>query len=134
MDCLFCKIVVQEIPAYRIYEDATALAFLDIHPKAPGHAMIIPKVHAEKLSDLAEEYVGPLFLAVRRVARVIRERLDADGLTIGINEGRASGQAVEHLHVHVLPRFEGDGGGSLHSIVENFPKESLEALQKKLQQ
>ncbi|MBI2888631.1 MAG: HIT family protein [Candidatus Liptonbacteria bacterium] len=134
MDCLFCKIVVQEIPARVIYEDAEALAFLDIHPKAPGHAVIIPKVHADKLSDLAEDYVAPLFLAVRRVAQVIRERLRADGMTIGINEGRAGGQAVAHLHIHVVPRFEGDGGGSIHSIVENVPKESLEALQKKLQQ
>ncbi len=133
-ECLFCRIVGKEISAYLIYEDEMALAFLDIHPKAPGHAVVVPKVHAERLSNLAEEYVAPLFLAVQRVTQAVRERLHADGCTIGINEGRAGGQAVEHLHVHVLPRFEGDGGGSIHSVVENPPKESLEALQEKLQQ
>ncbi|MBI2623607.1 MAG: HIT family protein [Candidatus Liptonbacteria bacterium] len=133
-DCLFCKIAAHAIPAYVIYEDDVALAFLDIHPKAPGHTVVIPKVHVAALAGLDGGRVGPLFLAVQRVARMARERLLAEGLTIGINEGRASGQTVEHLHVHVLPRFEKDGGGSIHSVVENPPKESLEAMQKKLRQ
>jgi histidine triad (HIT) family protein len=131
-DCVFCKIAMKAVPAYVVQEDADTLAFLDIHPRAPGHTMVVPKAHMEKLADCAEAQISTLFAAVRRVAALLRERLRADGLTIGINEGEASGQTVGHLHVHLIPRFRGDGGGSLHSVVENPPHESIEALQKKL--
>jgi histidine triad (HIT) family protein len=134
MDCLFCKIAGKEVPAYVVYEDPFVVGFLDIHPKSPGHTVVIPRVHAETLAALGENAVAPLFLAVRRVAATLRERLRAEGLTIGINEGIAGGQTVEHLHVHLMPRFGNDGGGSVHGVVENPPRESLAAMQKKVQQ
>ena len=130
--CLFCKIIQKDIPAYVLYENKHACAFLDIHPRSAGHTVVIPKKHAEKLSDLPEEEVAPLFSAVKLVAGTIRSRLDSQGLTIGINEGKASGQEVDHLHVHVIPRFADDGGGSIQSVVSNVPKESLEKLREKL--
>lgn len=127
-ECLFCKIANKEIPAEVVFEDAHTLAFLDIAPRAPGHTMVIPKVHAENILDLPEEEIGPLFVSVRKLAERLTRVLKADGLTIGINQGKASGQVVEHLHIHLLPRFRGDRGGSIHSVVDNPPKESLKDI------
>lgn len=132
MDCLFCSIVRHKIPAQVVYEDNHATAFLDIHPHAPGHVLVVPARHAETLVDLAEAEIGPLFNAVRRMAGLLVERLKADGLTVGINQGKAAGQAIEHLHVHLIPRWSGDGGGSIHSIVKNPSQETLEQIAQKL--
>jgi histidine triad (HIT) family protein len=131
-DCLFCKIINKEIPALVIYEDASALAFLDIAPRVEGHAVIIPKHHAATLVDLPESEVRPLFSAVRSVAGILSKSLQAEGLTIGVNQGAVSGQVVPHLHVHVMPRFGNDGGGSVQSVVHNPPKDSLEDVRIKI--
>lgn len=131
-DCLFCRIIRKEIPAYIVHEDADSLAFLDVSPRAPGHTMVIPKVHAATISELPEALVGPVFQTVQKVAHHLKEVLAADGLTIGINQGSISGQTVPHLHVHLMPRFSGDKGGSIHTIVNNPPSEPLEALQEKI--
>lgn len=126
MDCLFCKFVNKELGvAYPLYEDDQALAFLDIHPRAPGHAMVIPKAHRGNILDLKPEEVGPLFRAVQKVTAIVKSALAPEGFTIGINHGKVSGQAVDHLHVHIIPRFSGDGGGSIHSVVGNEPKEDI---------
>lgn len=132
-ECLFCKIARKEISVETmIYEDDEAMAFLDIHPCAPGHALVIPKYHAATLAELPEQELQPLFSAVQKVARVISSRLGADGITVGINQGKAAGQEVGHLHVHLIPRWDGDGGGSVQTIVNNAPKESLVQIAKKL--
>lgn len=131
-DCLFCKIAEQSVPAEVVYEDASAVAFLDIMPRAPGHTMVVPRSHAGTILDMRPEDIGPLFTAVQRVVRQIQEALSPDGFTIGINHGRVSGQAIDHVHVHIVPRFQNDGGGSLHSIVHNPPQESVAEIAKKL--
>lgn len=132
MDCLFCKIAHKEIPAEIIYEDAETLAFLDIHPRSAGHAVIIPKMHAENLLDLPDQNIAPTFLTVKKVTGILNNTLKPNGFTIGINHGRVSGQAVDHLHIHVIPRFAGDGGGSLHGVVNNPPKESTKEIAKRI--
>lgn len=126
--CLFCKIANKEIKSQSIYEDGDNFAFLDLHPVAPGHAMVISKTHSENILDLGDDKVQALFLAVKATAKKIKNSLEPAGFTIGINHGKASGQVVEHLHVHIIPRFENDGGKSIHSVVSNPPKESLEKL------
>lgn len=131
-DCLFCKIVKRDIAAEIIFENSNALAFLDIMPRAPGHTLVIPKVHARNILELSDAEVGPLFTAVQKVAERLIQVLKADGLTIGINQGEASGQVVDHLHIHLLPRFKGDRGGSIQSVVQNVPKESLKDIAAKL--
>jgi len=118
-DCLFCKIVNKEINAEIVYEDQETLAILDVHPRAPGHTMVLSKVHAENILDLPEEKIGPVFLAVKKVTGLLKEKHRPDGFTIGINQGRASGQAVDHLHIHIIPRWHDDKGGSIHSVVNN---------------
>jgi histidine triad (HIT) family protein len=131
-DCLFCKIAAKTIPAKIIYEDDHAVAFLDIMPRAPGHTMVIPKYHAPTMIELPDEEVAPLFNAVKKTARLLMAALRPDGITIGINQGRASGQEVDHLHVHLVPRSHGDGGGSVQSVVHNAPQESLDEIAKKI--
>jgi histidine triad (HIT) family protein len=133
-DCLFCKIAAKKISASIVYEDAHVVAFLDIAPRAPGHVMVISKYHAPTIIDLPDEEIDPLFRAVKTVATMLSQKLHPDGMTIGINQGRASGQEVDHLHVHCLPRWHGDGGGSVQSIVQNPPTESLEAILKKIKE
>jgi histidine triad (HIT) family protein len=132
MDCLFCKIAAKQIPAAIIHEDDRTLAFLDIHPCAPGHAVVIPKFHSPTIVDLPDAEVGPLFVAVKKVAELLKRSLKPDGITIGINQGRASGQEVDHLHVHLMPRWNNDGGGSVQSAVNNVPKESVEEVKEKI--
>jgi histidine triad (HIT) family protein len=131
--CLFCRILKGELPAECVYEDDHAIAFLDIHPRAPGHTVVIPKEHAPTLMDLSVEAVPGLFLAVQKVARAVKAGLAAPGLTIGMNQGKVSGQEVDHLHVHILSRFVDDHGGAIQSIVNNPPVESLSELKEKIQ-
>ncbi|HTY39806.1 MAG TPA: HIT family protein [Candidatus Paceibacterota bacterium] len=131
-DCLFCKIIRKELPANVIYEDPKTMAFLDVMPRAKGHTVIISKTHSETLDGLPEGEVAPLFETLRRVSSHLAEVLRADGLTIGINQGIVSGQTIPHLHIHVMPRFSGDGGGSIHSVVNHPPKESLAEIAERI--
>lgn len=131
-DCLFCKITTKKIPAQIVYEDECTLAFLDVKPRAPGHTMVIPKYHAPTILTLPDTEVGPLFVAVKKVADILMKTIKPDGVTIGVNQGRASGQEVDHLHVHLIPRWRGDDGGPIQSVVENTPTESLEEIVKKI--
>ena len=121
-----------EIPAHKIFEDEQSFAFLDIHPLAEGHTMIIPKHHYEKLEDLPDLELTCLFETVQKISRSARKALTASATTIGINNGRAAGQVVPHLHIHVIPRWDGDGGGSVHSIIKNPCKRNLEDVLKLL--
>jgi len=132
MNCLFCKIIKKEIPAEIIYEDEKTLAVLDIAPRAPGHAMVLPKTHCETILDLPENEINPLFSSVKKVTRLIQKSLKPEGFTIGINHGKISGQAINHLHIHIIPRFKNDGGSSVHSVVNNPPKESLKEIKNKI--
>lgn len=132
MGCLFCKVADKEIPAGVIYESDEALAFLDINPLTEGHTMIIPKHHAENIIDLPDGEVEGVFLAVKKVTEMLQTALKPEGFTMGINHGRISGQTVNHLHIHVIPRYPGDGGGSIHSVVQSPPKESLEETRRKI--
>lgn len=118
MDCLFCKILNKEIPNFTVYEDENVLAFLDIFPCAPGHTVVIPKKHFENLWDMNTETFSLMSESLRAVAGRVQARLKPDGMNIGINNGKVAGQAIPHVHWHIIPRFEGDGGGSMHSIIK----------------
>lgn len=124
--CIFCKILKGDIPNYTVYEDNHVLAFLDINPHAKGHTVVIPKVHGDTIYDLNEELQKELFPVLSKVMHRIDEVLHPDGFNVGWNHGEAGGQVVPHLHIHVIPRWEGDGGGSIHSIVKNPGDKSVE--------
>jgi histidine triad (HIT) family protein len=129
-DCIFCKIAAGEIVPNVVVESEHAVAFLDNGPIAPGHTLVVPRAHADKLSELPEAAVGPLFSLAQKAAGILEKGLKPDGLTIGINQG--IGQGVPHLHVHLVPRWHTDGGGSIHTVVKNPPTESVEEILKKL--
>lgn len=131
-DCLFCRIVSGEVPAEQVYEDEHVVAFLDIHPRAPGHTVVIPREHALNILELPQTEVPGFFLAVQKLAGAVQSGLGAPGLTIGINQGRVSGQEVDHLHVHLIPRFTDDGGGAIQSVVNHPSTESLPEVSQKI--
>lgn len=134
MNCLFCKIVTKQIPSENIYEDGSSLAFLDIHPKARGHTLIIPKTHAENILDISPESLQALILTIQKVTGILHASLNPAGFTIGINHGKGAGQEVDHLHVHVIPRFKGDGGGNINMVVSNPSTEPISATAQLIRQ
>lgn len=108
-DCIFCKIVRKEIPAQIVYENGKTIAFLDIKPVNPGHALIVPKEHYPDFASTPDDQLGDIAAVARKVAKAAVKALGADGFNIGVNNGRAAGQLVDHMHLHVMPRFAGDG-------------------------
>ncbi len=115
-NCVFCAIVEGRIPSHKVYEDEKTLAFLDIHPSAPGHTLVIPKAHIARVEDLPEEDARSLFAALHKIVGRIQEAMGAPASTIGINNGRESGQEVSHVHIHVIPRNRGDRGGIIQGV------------------
>jgi histidine triad (HIT) family protein len=107
-DCLFCKIVAGELPATVIASDERVIAFLDINPATHGHALVIPRAHAQDIHDVPAEDLAAAAALAQRVAGLARERLGADGVTLLNSSGQAAWQTVFHFHIHVIPRYTGD--------------------------
>ena len=128
--CTFCRIIQGEASAHVVYEDDRVLAFLDIHPSAPGHTLIIPKAHVARVEDLSEEDASALFKALHRLVGRIQDAVDATSSTIGVNNGPESGQEVPHVHIHVIPRFRGDRGGIIQGIARSGRRPSQEEMQR----
>jgi histidine triad (HIT) family protein len=111
-DCIFCHIAKGTAPASKVYSNERILAFLDIHPVNPGHILIIPKKHTAQLSDLDEETGGIMFKTAMQVAAALRRSgVRCEGVTLHLADGEAAFQEVFHVHLHVIPRFKGDGFG-----------------------
>ena len=108
-DCIFCKIVKGKIPCQKIYENDKVFAFLDIMPIHKGHTLVIPKEHHETLLDMPDDTLAELAKVAKKVSKAVKKATGADGFNIGQNNGAAAGQAVFHFHLHVIPRFNGDG-------------------------
>ena len=106
MKCIFCDIIAGKTEAYVIYEDESHIAILDKYPIQPGHSLVIPRKHHEKIVDLSTEDVSALFAQVPLVARAVLEATGADGFNIGQNNGKAANQIIPHVHVHIIPRYE----------------------------
>ncbi len=109
MDCVFCKIISGEIPCYKVYEDEDFLAFLDIYPVNMGHTLVIPKGHFENIFSLPDDVASKYFVVVKKIASVVKEVMNADGINIGMNNLSAAGQVVFHSHIHIIPRYKNDG-------------------------
>ncbi len=120
--CIFCRIVRGEIPSRKVFEDNSTLAMLDVSPLAPGHTLVVPKTHIERVEDLSPEISNALFSTVQRLTGPVRRSVGAHALTIGINDGREAGQVVPHVHVHIIPRDRSDGGGTIHSVMSRRPR------------
>lgn len=108
-DCIFCKIAQGDIPSEAVYEDESTYAFLDNKPVNKGHTLVVPKRHVRNMLDAEPDMHATVYSTAQNVARAQMEVLDADGVNISNNNEPAAGQEVFHYHVHVIPRFEGDG-------------------------
>ncbi len=111
-DCIFCSIVRNILPASRVYSDERVLAFMDTQPVNIGHVLIIPKAHAARLSELDIETGGRMFRVAMRIAEALRRsEIRCEGVNLFLADGEAAFQEVFHVHLHVIPRFKGDGFG-----------------------
>ena len=108
-DCIFCKIVRGELTSYKVYEDEKTVAFLDIHPVNAGHTLVVPKKHSQNIFDITPEGWAAVAEAARVISIAIEKALNVDGVNIAMNNREHAGQVVPHPHVHVIPRFKGDG-------------------------
>ena len=115
--CVFCSIVRGETPAEKVYEDERVLAFMDNHPSAPGHTLVIPKTHVRNIEDLSEDDAKAVFTALRKIVGGVQEAIRAPASTIGINNGPEAGQEIPHLHIHIIPRRTKSEGGIIQSLV-----------------
>jgi len=108
-DCIFCKIIRGEIPSFKVHEDDDIFAFMDINPVNRGHVLVIPRHHGRDILETPGEWVGKTFAGAGRIARAVQKTVEPDGINILQANGPGAKQSVFHLHVHVIPRFTGDG-------------------------
>ncbi len=108
-DCIFCKIVGGQIPCTKVFEDQYCLAFMDIAPLNKGHLLVVPKEHFGNILDINPEQYGHLFSTICRLAKAVNGAVKPDGMNVLQLNGKAANQVVPHLHIHIVPRWEGDG-------------------------
>ena len=124
-DCVFCRIVARQIPATVVHEDEHTLAFMDLGQVNPGHVLVTLKAHAENLFGLQDAQAAAVGASAARVARAIRAAFKPEGQSVYQANGKAAGQTVFHYHMHLVPRYDGDGM-ALSWPVKNPPREKLE--------
>jgi histidine triad (HIT) family protein len=107
-NCIFCKIVNNQIPSKIIFENDLCLAFLDISPISKGHTIIIPKRHYDNIEDISEQDLASIFKVVKKIAILIHQKLNIDGYNILQNNYKAAGQEINHFHIHIIPRNTND--------------------------
>ena len=129
-DCIFCKIICGEAAAAKVAETEHTLAFMDLFPATPGHALVIPKPHYENLFEATPDSLAAVHLEARRVARAIKSALAPDGLMVFQLNGAAAGQTVFHYHAHLIPRMEGSAF-QLHGR-QRADDAELEALSRRI--
>ena len=130
-DCVFCRIVAGQIPSTRVFEDEHTLAFMDLGQVNPGHVLVAVKKHAANLFELDDVQAASVARASVRIARAIRDAFAPAGLSVYQANGKPAGQTVFHYHVHLLPRYAGDGM-ELVWPVKNPPRENLEGYAEKI--
>ncbi len=129
-NCIFCKIVRGEIPSYKIYEDEFTYAFLDISNDCNGHILVIPKKHCVNILDCDEETLNRVMCTVKKISHHLTTKCGFDGVNIMNANGKSAEQSVFHLHIHLLPRKEGDGFKTFPDLIKNT--KSLEEICKEL--
>lgn len=130
-NCIFCKIANGEIPSKTLYEDEDFRVILDLGPATKGHALILPKEHAENLYDLPKESASKVLLLAQKMALAIIKKLHCDGLNLVQNNGEAAGQTVSHFHLHIIPRYL-DDGQNINWIPGKPTQEELEEVRRQI--
>ena len=108
-DCIFCKIISGDIPSVKVYEDADFIAFEGLMPANKGHTIIIPREHSTDITEMNEELGNKTLKVVQKIGKACMKGLEAQGFNIIINTKPAAGQTIFHTHIHIIPRYEGDG-------------------------
>lgn len=122
MNCIFCKIMKNEIPSYTLYEDDIVRVILDINPSTNGDCMIIPKQHIENINDIDDHTYMHIFNIAKKMYPILKEKLNCKGLTLVQNNDL--GQDIKHYHLHLTPRYEND------NVMHSFNKEILVDIEK----
>ncbi len=130
-DCIFCRIANGTIPSKTLYEDESFRVILDVNPATKGHALILPKEHAADLYELPDEAAKDVLVLAKKMAKTMRDRLGCDGLNLVQNNGEAAGQTVPHFHMHLIPRYAGDGQ-TLGWEPREAASEELEEIRRKM--
>ena len=124
-DCVFCMIRDAKIPSAKVYDDERTLAFMDINPLTPGHCLVVTKAHAATLYDLGVEDLKAAVVTAKKVAGALRRALNPDGLNVLQANGAAAFQSVPHFHLHLIPRWTGDGKGFDWKLVPGSREEIM---------
>jgi histidine triad (HIT) family protein len=136
-DCIFCEILAGQSPVSMVYQDEYCTAFMDIQPVNPGHILVIPNRHASVLADLDEATGGHMFQIAQRLARALRQSgVRCEGVNLFLADGEAAFQEVFHVHLHVIPRYRGDGFGLKFSpeYCSRPDRSDLDAVAERLQE
>jgi len=129
--CIFCKIVRKQAPASIVYEDEVVMVFLDLRPLNIGHTLVIPKAHYVDIFDIPEKELSQVHQVAKQVSFAIKKATNADGISIIQQSGKAAGQDIFHLHVHVVPRFEGQKLPPFSELKE-IERAKLDEMSKKI--
>jgi histidine triad (HIT) family protein len=131
-DCIFCKIVKGEIPAYKVYEDDKVYAFLDINPLSKGHTLVLPKEHYVNVLDTPKELYGYMSEIVKKIAQKIEDEYEPEGILINQNNGRKAGQEIDHVHIHIKPIYEDTKVFREGKHRKQLPEEEMKKIQQDL--
>ena len=131
-DCIFCKIVKGDIPAYRVYEDEKVYAFLDINPLSKGHVLVLSKEHYVNVLDTPKELYGYMNEIAKEIAMKIQKEYAPEGILINQNNGRKAKQVVDHIHIHVKPIYGDTELPSEGDLRKEFPEDEMKEIQKVL--
>jgi histidine triad (HIT) family protein len=131
--CIFCRIVRKQAPSSIIYEDKTVMAFLDIRPLNLGHSLVVPKAHYIDIFDIPENELCNVHIVSKLISPAIKTATKADGISIIQQNGKSAGQDIFHLHVHVVPRFEGQKMPNFNDL-KPVERNKLDEMAKKIRQ
>lgn len=133
-NCIFCKIAAGEIPSATLYEDDDFRVILDIEPASKGHALILPKEHYANLYELDDELAAKAMVLAKKMVTKLTDILGCDGYNVVQNNGTVAGQTVFHFHMHLIPRYQGDGvklGWKQGTLTDEVKEEILTKIREK---
>jgi len=130
--CIFCSIIKDELGAVKVFENSDFIAFMDKYPINRGHTLVLPKNHHESIFTMSDDEVGKLFSIVSILSEGIMKALDAKGLNIGQNNGKAANQIVPHVHVHIIPRYSYDSPNGRWPSRNLISDEEVEKIAEKI--
>ncbi|MCX6257215.1 MAG: HIT family protein [Bacteroidia bacterium] len=123
-DCIFCKIIRAEIPCIKVFENDLVIAFMDIRPVTPGHLLVVPKKHAAIIPDLDNESLAEMISIAKDLDIAVRNSgIPCEAVNLQVADGKAAGQEVPHVHLHIIPRTTGDGFGLRMPADHTVPKD-----------